>query len=676
MRLTKRFAKRLLQLSVIALIALLVRTQNHSDAAPSISAPVLKWQNGGCYSSWCETGWYSSPAVADLDGDGNMEIIASAYSVIALDGKTGNLLWRVKSGHDRSENPDTVDNIGRTWAGIVLADIDGDGQLEIVTAHGSGWVAMYNEQGYFEPGFPRHLANEEFRSLAAGDLDGDGTHEIVLGRAKLDRLNVWVLEHTGEVRPGFPQLNSSEGSAAGIYNDTIALGDIDGDGDLELVIPSDTITIAAYDENGNQLPTNTIYHDHPGHDMDKWSEVPAYILPEYEERGWGPCYDEFTARANFANGPANITDMNGDGTMEIVAIGDVHNCNTLPYTDLYNTPFIFNPDRTRFNSSSFDWNIPPQNTGAPLSQDYNLIENIQPNPVTVDLDGDGLREILFPSYDGKMHAMWLDKTEHANWPFSVYQPGQGYYRFASEPVVADLDANGSPEVLFTSWTQKGSHATGDLFILDAQGNLLQQTSLPPAYGSPDWNGALAAPTLANIDQDADLEIVINTAHSGVVAYDLPGSANAIIYWGTGRGSYLRNGSPAYGDLNASRKTLDNPAPAPGDTLDYTVVLHNQGGALESAALTDSLPPQVAYTGSLSVSSGTAWFDAGTIYWQGPIQPFGTVTVTYQVRVTDTITAPTPILNQATIQDGQGNTIIRQALAIAKGTLFYLPWFGK
>ena len=33
-----------------------------------LSAPVLKWQRGGCYSSWCETGWYSSPAVADVGG--------------------------------------------------------------------------------------------------------------------------------------------------------------------------------------------------------------------------------------------------------------------------------------------------------------------------------------------------------------------------------------------------------------------------------------------------------------------------------------------------------------------------------------------------------------------------------------------------------------------------------
>ena len=50
----------------------------------AVQAPVLKWKYGGCYSSWCETGWYSSPAVADLDGNGSKEIIASAYSIVAL----------------------------------------------------------------------------------------------------------------------------------------------------------------------------------------------------------------------------------------------------------------------------------------------------------------------------------------------------------------------------------------------------------------------------------------------------------------------------------------------------------------------------------------------------------------------------------------------------------------
>jgi len=62
-----------------------------------VSVPILKWQYGGCYSSWCETGWYSSPAVADLDNDGANEVIGSAYSAVVLNGATGDLKWRVKS---------------------------------------------------------------------------------------------------------------------------------------------------------------------------------------------------------------------------------------------------------------------------------------------------------------------------------------------------------------------------------------------------------------------------------------------------------------------------------------------------------------------------------------------------------------------------------------------------
>jgi hypothetical protein len=34
-----------------------------------------------------------------------------------------------------------------------------------------------------------------------------------------------------------------------------------------------------------------------------------------------------------------------------------------------------------------------------------------------------------------------------------------------------------------------------------------------------------------------------TSASGLVAYDLPGTANARILWGTGRGTYWRNGAP-------------------------------------------------------------------------------------------------------------------------------------
>lgn len=245
-------------------------------------------------------------------------------------------------------------------------------------------------------------------------------------------------------------------------------------------------------------------------------------------------------------------DANGDGINEIVVIGDVHNCHTSPYTDLYNTPYILNADRSRFNADGFNWTTPPTDTGTPIIQDYNVIESVQANPVTVDLNGDGTIEILYPSYDGQMHAFWLDGTEHGNWPYSVYNVSEGFYRFAAEPVVADLDGDGHCEVIFGSWVEKGTNHTGKLHILDYMGNVIHELDLPPAK-SGNWNGALAAPTLANIDGDSELELVLNTAHSGVVAYDLPGTAGARVRWGTGRGSYLRNGlaafAPQKGDLN-------------------------------------------------------------------------------------------------------------------------------
>jgi len=634
-----------------------LRTQRQA-----VQAPVLKWQRGGCYSSWCETGWYSSPAVADLDGDGTMEVIGAAYTLFVLNGEDGSLQW-------------SVDTPGsRVWPGVVVADVDDNGDLEVIIAQGSGYVSVYDHNGYFEPGWPQRPASNEFRSLAVADLDGDGDTEIVVGQARLDKVNAWVLEHSGSIRAGWPQLSNDEGSAAGLYNDNIGLGDLDGDGLLELVIPSDTITICAYEPDGTHLATHEMYHGHAGHDMDHWGEVPAYVDLEYEMRGWGPCYDEFTARANFANGPANIVDVNGDGIAQVVVIGDVHNCHTSPYTDLYNGPHIFNGDRSRFSASGFDWTTLPVDTGAPVIQNYDVIESVQPNPVTVDLDDDGYLEILYPSYDGRMHAFWLDKTEHHNWPYSVYTGGS--YRFASEPVVADLDDDGHPEVIFASWVQKGAYETGKLHILDYQGNPLHEIDLPSAYGSPDWNGALAAPTLANIDDDADLEVVLNTAHSGFVAYDLPGTANARILWGTGRGNYQRTGAFLNGSLQTSRVTVQPILPGPGDTLTYTITLRNPGPALPSARVTDTLPIEVNYLGNLWASSGSYGDTGGIITWQGNVPAATPVTITFGVTVSEQITTPHVIPNTVLIDDGLGNVWEQQAAVIANGLAVYLPVIHK
>src|SRR5687767_6945902 len=239
-------------------------------------------------------------------------------------------------------------------------------------------------------------------------------------------------------------------------------------------------------------------------------------------------------------GPA-VADMDGDGSLEVVVPGDAYDCSVGDGEGDYAIlPWVLERDRTRWSGSGYDWTVipTPEPASAPLVQDYNVIESSVSNAVAADLDGDGQKEIVYAAYDGKVHAWWLDKTQHGNWPYVVPGPG---FDFASEPLVADLDGDGAAEVIFTSWTEKALDGTGHLHVLDALGNPLHVIALPPAISAGDWNGSLGAPTLANIDADADYELVLGTVHAGIVAYDLPGTAAARIRWGTGRGGNLRTG---------------------------------------------------------------------------------------------------------------------------------------
>jgi uncharacterized repeat protein (TIGR01451 family) len=308
-------------------------------------------------------------------------------------------------------------------------------------------------------------------------------------------------------------------------------------------------------------------------------------------------------------------------------------------------------------------------------QDYGVIENVQPNPVAVDLDGDGNLEILYPSYDGRMHAFWLDKSEHHNWPYAVYAAAEGFYRFASEPVVADLNDDGDPEVIFGSWVQKGTGRTGKLHIVDHQGNALHELDLPPAH-SGDWNGALAAPTLANIDGDADLELVLNTAHSGLVAYDLPGTTNARILWGTGRGNALRTGSVVPGPRQSWRANVQPIRPGPGDTLAYTIQLENPGPALSNVRVTSTLPAGTHYLGNLWASHGSYDESGGIITWTGTLPAIAPITITFGVTVSQQITTPQPLVNTTQWDDGLGNVWEQQMLVIANGYAVLLPVVEK
>ncbi|MDZ4721939.1 MAG: VCBS repeat-containing protein [Roseiflexaceae bacterium] len=572
-------------------------------AAGAVQSPILKWAYGGCSASSCQTGWYAAPAVADLDADSQPDVIWGSYDVVALTGATGTLKWRAANGQ-------------RVWPAIAIADLTGDGSQEVIVGRGGDQLTVYNAAGGTV--WTRNpFGSGEVRTLAVSDLEKDGQREIVVGRASggdFRQLNVF--EPDGSVRPGWPARRTGEaGYGWGMYNQNVVVADLNGDGNKEIIGPTDTHYITALDRNGNQLPANALYGSGK-----VWSQVGVHVDQAADLRGYANCGTEH--RPNFANSAPVVSDLDNDGQYEMIVVGDVYNCAIGdPDGDMYLMPWILKLDRTRWQNSTYNWTILPPDPGTrPLSQDYNVIQNNVNNAVTADLDGDGIKEILFPSYDGRLYAYWLDKTQHGSWPFKV--PGTGI-RFASEPVVADLNNDGKAEVLFTSWPENGGGRVGQLHVLDDLGNQVYALDLPAARGG-NWNGGLGAPTLANIDSDPDLEVVIGTVSSGVVAYDLPNTADAKILWGTGRGNIQRTGVAA-AELGFSLQA-NSPAQAisAGTTTIFTINLTpGEGGTSGLVNLSASVSPPgptISLSSATATPPGAVTLTFTDTHPVGPLQP--------------------------------------------------------
>jgi FG-GAP-like repeat len=508
-------------------IILLVCFALTSSAA--VSKPVLKWKNGGC-TNFCETNWYSSPAILP-----DKSVVVSSYTVSRLNGNTGDVIWQAKSGHAVSEGL-SVSNSGRTWSGVVVADVNGDSNLNIVTAH-QGTISAYDLDGEFISGWPIHPISQEIRSVCAANIQGDGKLEIGAGFARGNNVNSAVFESDGDMLGGWPQReDDTSGYSWGVYGSNLAMGTVDQD-DLDggfVLVPSDVHYVGFYTPDGKAKPANSDLYDER-----VFAEVGAYLNLEWELQGYGPCGDEpMVLRSNFARGSAVVVDVDGDGTLEFVITGNAHDCSN-SQKDEANTVFIFNTDRSRWKNDKYDWDTVPQ-TGSPKSSSFETIEDAQWHVAVADIDGtsDGEKEILFPAYDGKLHCYWLDGTEHHSWP---YTPPSSDYAYMSEPAIVDLDNDGRAEIIIGTWTKKNSNDAGELIVLDYKGEELHRVSIGPVPDGHSWDGILSPPSVGQLDDDADLELVVLVAHQGAFAFDLPDSANARVLWATSRGSLARNG---------------------------------------------------------------------------------------------------------------------------------------
>ena len=163
----------------------------------------------------------STPAAADLDGGGYMEVaVGSGDTVFSVDGGTGNLEWTFSPSDNITHNFRTAP---------VIADIDDDGQREVLALDYVGTVYCLNgKTGALEWSFSSPQGVDH-GGVAVADIDNDGDLEAIV----VTKDYIHILSGTGSEERRIDLMSSPLWGQA---HDGPSIADIDGDGDLEIIV--------------------------------------------------------------------------------------------------------------------------------------------------------------------------------------------------------------------------------------------------------------------------------------------------------------------------------------------------------------------------------------------------------------------------------------------------------
>ncbi len=501
-----------------------------AQASRNVAAPTLLRTLPG---SW-EEGWLASPTLVDLDRDGRKEIVAPRHGTLYAWKHDGTLLWRAGFGQHASNSGSSSQ---RMWASAAAADVTGDGFPELVVASDlrtttGGNVAVYDRHGQLLPGWPARFGNTEIRSVTAADVTGEGHASVIVNKLH-DGPSTAVLAPNGQLQPGWPQVTASCNANGGPpcldyggYNQNVGAGDLDGDGVADVVTTYDLMAFGIFRGDGRPFPAADEFSDSAVSGIEMYHDV------TFARRGWG-----VGDRSEFTESPPVLVDLDGDGKREVALLGN-HEHSESTQTRGF-TLWVVRPDGTR--PQGWEW---PKDLGAPLRTEanepgHNIILQL-PSLTAADLHPSEGKELLFPSSDGFLHL--FSARGESLWRFAI---GAGWpFVGISEPVVADLNGDGSPEILFTTYTSGAPgapEAKPHLHVLAADGHPLHQVPL-------SGRGAMAAPSVADLDGDGTLELVVSlkdavgNGQSGVQVWSLPGSNAKCLPWPTGRGNAARTGT--------------------------------------------------------------------------------------------------------------------------------------
>ncbi|MCS4193549.1 surface protein [Salinibacter ruber] len=334
----------------------------------------------------------SSSSIADVDRDGNPDLLITGDTGDNESFNPSATLY-LGDGSGGFTKAQTLPGVGNGSSSI--ADVDGDGDEDLlITGEESGGnlsASLYlNGRGVFdEVDVPGGLAGVGDGSTSIADVDGDGNLDLLItGGRTLISPNEVAKIYLGDGNGSFTEAGADLSGVG--FGSSASIADVDGDGNLDLLITG---------PDANDRPTATLYL---GDGNGGFAEAGASLT-------------------GVLDGSTSIADVNGDGNPDLLITGE--------NVDDNRTATVYLGD----GSGGF------AEAGAGLNGVRNGSTSI------ADVDGDGNSDLLITGYDGSTRTATLYLGDESG-GFTEASAGLTGVQNSSTSI-ADVDGDGDQDLL-------------------------------------------------------------------------------------------------------------------------------------------------------------------------------------------------------------------------------------